>query len=261
LAGVHRHVRGINLSRNYGQQNALLCGVRAARHGIVVTLDDDLQHPPEEVPKLLRKLEAGADVVYGAAQTVPHGHFRGAGSRLTKWLLEFALGAQTGCGISAFRAFRTCLRDAFRDYRGPQVMLDFLLTWGTTRVATIHVPHQPRRVGTSNYSFFRLAAHAIHLLTSFSTLPLRLASWVGVASLMFGLLVLAWVLGNYLYRGTSQPGFPFLASIIAIFAGAQMFALGILGEYLAQVHGRLMEKPAYLIRTDTSAGGGARMVA
>ena len=114
------------------------------------------------------------------------------------------------------------------------------------------VPHHPRRVGASNYTFRRLVAHAIHLLTGFSTLPLRLATWVGFVSTGFGLLVLAWVLGRYVYFGTSQPGFPFLASIIAVFAGAQLFALGILGEYMAQVHGRLMEKPAYVVRADSS---------
>jgi len=252
-------VRGIELSRNYGQHNALLCGIRAARHDVVVTIDDDLQHPPEEIPKLLRALEQGYDVAYGTAEREPHGWWRGAASRLLKWVLGRVLGAQTGRGVSAFRAFRTCLREAFRAYRGPHVMIDVLLTWGTTRFVSIPVAHHPRRVGTSNYSAARLAAHAVNLLTGFSTLPLRLATWVGFGSTVFGLLVLARVLLVYAVYGTSQPGFPFLASIIAIFAGAQLFALGILGEYMAQAHFRLMEQPAYVIRRDSGADRRVRL--
>ena len=248
-------VLAINLSRNYGQHNALLCGIRAARYAMIVTLDDDLQHPPEEIPKLLRKLGEGYDVVYGTAEREPHGFWRGAASRLTKWVLARVMGAQAGAGVSAFRAFRTSLRDTFQDYRSPHVLIDVLLAWGTARFASVPVPHHPRRIGASNYSFRRLVAHAAHLLTGFSTLPLRLASWVGFASVVFGLFVLVWVLGNYAMYGTSQPGFPFLASIIAIFAGAQLFALGILGEYVGQIHGRLMEKPTYVIRSKLGTPG------
>ena len=251
-------MRGIDLARNYGQHNALLCGIRAARHAVVVTMDDDLQHPPEEVPELLRKLEEGFDVVYGAAEREPHGWWRGAASLLTKWVLARILGAHSGRGVSAFRAFRTSLREAFRDYRSPHVLIDVLLTWGTTRFATLAVPHHPRRVGASNYTFRRLVVHAADLLTGFSTLPLRLAGWVGFGCTTFGLLVLAWVLGSYAFRGTTQPGFPFLASIIAIFGGAQLFALGVLGEYVARAHLRLMEKPPYVVRSELGGEGAAR---
>lgn len=256
IAGLTRErsqVRGIELSRNYGQHNALLCGIRAARHAIVVTLDDDLQHPPAEIPRLLRKLAEGYDVVYGTAEHEPHGYWRGRGSRLSKWILGRILGADSGQNVSAFRVFRTSLREAFRDYRSPHVAIDVLLSWGTTRFASIAVPHHSRRIGVSNYTLRRLVVHAVNLFISTSTLPLRLASWVGFGSLVFGLLVLAWVLGNYAIHGTSQPGFPFLASIIAIFAGAQLFALGILGEYMARVHCRLMEKPTYVIHQSSDA--------
>ena len=247
-------VLGIDLSRNYGQHNALLCGILACRHDVIVTLDDDLQHPPEEIPKLLAKLEEGYDVVYGAAEREPHGWWRRAGSRLTKRVLGCILGVEMGRGVSAFRAFRTSLREAFRDYRSPAVLIDVLLSWGTSRFTTIPVTHHPRHVGVSNYTVRRLVAHAVNLLTGFSTRPLRFASWVGFGSIVFGMLVLAWVIGNYLIRGTSQPGFPFLASIIAIFAGAQLFALGILGEYVGQVHRRLMDKPPYVVRSQLGTG-------
>jgi hypothetical protein len=109
----------------------------------------------------------------------------------------------------------------------------FCFTWGTNRFTSIPVRHDPRRLGSSNYSFGKLVIHGLNMLTGFSTLPLQLASITGFAFMFFGIGVLAYVLGRYAILGYSVPGFPFLASIIAIFSGAQLFALGIIGEYLA----------------------------
>lgn len=251
LSSEYELLRGINLMRNYGQHNALLCGIRAARYEVIVTMDDDLQHPPEEIPRLLDKLAEGYDVVYGTPQKEQHGLWRNLASRLTKLALQSAMGAETARNISAFRAFRAQVRDAFANYQGPFVSIDVLLTWGTTRFAAISVRHDQRSVGVSHYTFGKLVTHALNLMTGFSTLPLQLASLIGFAFTLFGLGVLVYVIGRYLIEGGSVPGFPFLASIIAIFSGAQLFALGIIGEYLARMHFRMMERPAYMVRATT----------
>jgi len=251
ITGISRRdprVRGINLMRNYGQHNALLAGIRAAKHGVVVTLDDDLQNPPEEMPKLLARLEDGYDVVYGAPETEENGLWRGLASWVVRLALQSVMGAGTARHVSAFRAFRTDLRQAFAGYQSPSVSLDVLLTWGTTRFAAIPVRHDPRRLGESNYTFRRLVILALDMMTGFSTWPLRLASLIGLGVTLFGVAVLAYVLGRYLIAGYSVPGFPFLASTIAIFSGAQLFALGIIGEYLARMHFRTMNRPAYAVR-------------
>ncbi|MCB0200192.1 MAG: glycosyltransferase family 2 protein [Anaerolineae bacterium] len=242
-------VRGINLMRNYGQHNALLAGIRAAQHEIIVTLDDDLQNPPEEIPCLLDKLAEGYDVVYGAPQQEQHGFFRDLASRVTKIALQGAMGAETARYVSAFRAFRTQVRDGFSRYQGPYVSIDVLLTWGTSRFTAIRVRHEPRHVGVSNYTFGKLMTHSLNMMTGFSTIPLQLASWIGFGFTAFGLIVLVYVIGRYLIQGGSVPGFPFLASIVAVFSGAQLFALGIIGEYLARIHFRMMDRPAYVVRT------------
>ena len=251
LATAEASVRGFNLMRNYGQHNALLCGIRAAQGEIIVTLDDDLQHPPEEIPKLLALLEDGWDVAYGTPEREPHGILRGIASRVTKLALQSALGAETARKVSAFRAFRREVSHASSDYRGPFVSVDVLLTWGTNRVTSCIVQHNPRLLGESNYSFRRLVAHALNMMTGFSTVPLRLASLLGFTFTLFGMVVLAYVLVRYLIEGGSVPGFPFLASIIALFSGAQLFALGIIGEYLARIHFRTMDRPAYVVREIT----------
>lgn len=254
LARTHSWVRGINLMRNYGQHNALLCGVRAAKHEITLTMDDDLQHPPEEIPRLLARLGEGYDVVYGTPEREQHGFWRDMAARLTKLVLRGVLGAETARKVSAFRFFRTHLRNAFANYESPFVSIDVLLTWGTTRFAAIPVGHEPRRRGKSNYTFLRLVTHAFNMLTGFSILPLQLASLIGFAFTLFGFGVLAYVVVRYFVEGGRVPGFPFLASMIAIFSGAQLFALGIIGEYLARVHFRLMDRPPYAVRGTTFPG-------
>jgi len=248
LVAAHDFVRGINLMRNYGQHNALLCGIRAAHHDIIITLDDDLQNPPEEIPKLLAKLDEGFDVVYGTPQKQQHGLWRDLASTVTKLALQGAMGADTARNVSAFRAFRTQVRQAFAAYRGAFVSIDVLLTWGTTRFAAVTVQHDPRRMGVSNYTFRKLVTLALNMMTGFSTWPLQLASLIGFGFTLFGIAILAYVLGRYLILGYSVPGFPFLASVIAVFAGAQLFALGIIGEYLARMYSRTMDRPPYVIR-------------
>jgi undecaprenyl-phosphate 4-deoxy-4-formamido-L-arabinose transferase len=237
--------------RNYGQHNALLYGIRRAKYDVTVTMDDDLQNPPEEIPKLLEKLTEGYDVVYGTPKEEQHTVWRNLASQVTKLALKSAMGAETAKNISAFRAFQTKIREAFANYQSSFVSIDVLLSWGTTRFTATPVHHDLRRVGESNYTLRKLITHALNMMTGFSTLPLQLASMVGFGFTLFGFGVLVYVVGRYLIQGSPVAGFPFLASVIAIFSGAQLFALGIMGEYLARMHFRMMERPTYTIRSTT----------
>lgn len=250
LAHEQKHVRALNLMRNFGQHNALLAGIRTARFPIVVTMDDDLQHPPEEIHKLLDRLEQGADVVYGIPGRMQHSFWRNFFSRFTKVAMARAMRIDNIVDLNAFRAFRTELRDAFRSYESPHVLLDVLLSWGTSRFAAVEVEHRPRAYGRSNYTPLRLFNQAMLMLTGFSTAPLRFASFVGFLFTLFGIGVLVYVVGRYLITGSSVPGFPFLASVIAIFSGAQLFALGIIGEYLARIFNRSMQRPVYVVKEE-----------
>ena len=241
-------VAGFDMMRNYGQHNALLCGIRAARFDKIATLDDDLQNPPEEVPKLLAKLEEGFDVVYGKPEAMRHGLWRNLASKITKAVLQKAMGADTAANISAFRIFRTSVRGAFSTYRSPFVSIDVLLTWGTSRFTAIDVKHEARAVGASNYTLRKLMVHALNMVTGFSTWPLQLASMIGFVFTLIGVGLLLFVVAMRIIAGQAAPGFAFLASVIAIFSGAQLFALGIIGEYLARLHFRTMERPTYAVR-------------
>jgi Glycosyltransferases involved in cell wall biogenesis len=244
LTDKYKCVRGICMMRNYGQHNATLCGVRLARYEVTVTMDQDLQHQPEDIPLLLTKLEEGYDVVYGAPKKLPQGFLRNLMTTGIKQILAGVIGLPSVRNVSAFRAFRTNLRDAFANFQSPTLILDVLLSWGTTRFTS--VPVNIGQAERTSYNFRMLVRTAMLILIGYSTLPLRFASWIGFVMTLFGLGVFIYVLVVYFTAG-SLPGFPFLASIIALFSGAQLFALGIFGEYLARMFDRSMDRPTYVI--------------
>lgn len=251
LAAAHPQVHGLKLLRNFGQHNALLAGIRQARGEITVTMDDDLQNPPEEVPKLLAGVAEGHDVVYGVPHEGRHGMFRDFASFAVKVALRVGLGYQHASYTSAFRAFRTELRDAFAQFDAKYVSMDVLLTWATTDFSWVVVEHAERPSGKSGYTLRKLLTHTINMVTSFSTLPLRIASLVGFLFMLFGVLVLVYSLTVYLLYDRAVPGFTFLASIIAIFSGVQLFSLGIIGEYIGRIHQRALNQPCYVVAETT----------
>jgi undecaprenyl-phosphate 4-deoxy-4-formamido-L-arabinose transferase len=244
LSRKYAWVRGVRLMRNYGQHNATLCGVRLARYEVTVTMDQDLQHPPGEIPVMLAKLEEGFDVVYGAPRKLPQGFVRNLLTANIKRLLARVMGVPSVKNISAFRVFRTHLREAFANFQSPSLTLDVLLSWGTARFTS--VPVDVAHAERSNYNFAALVKAALLILTGYSTAPLRLASWIGFIMTLFGLGVFVYVVWIYFTAG-SLPGFPFLASIISLLGGAQLFTLGIFGEYLARMFDRSMDRPPYVI--------------
>jgi glycosyltransferase involved in cell wall biosynthesis len=255
LANGNDRVRGLAMSRNYGQHAATLAGLRVARFPVTVTIDDDLQNPPEQIPLLLAALEdEDVDVVYGFAFQRRQGFWRNVGRRLTTLTMRAAIGHQLSNYVSSFRAFRTDLRDAFAFFNGPFVIVDVLLTWATSRWTWVEVRHEARTTGASSYSTGQLLGIALTWLTAFSTRPLRIASIVGLATFVGGLGVFAAVMFEYFTRGNPVPGFAFLASIVATLSGAQLFTLGVMGEYVARVHVRVMDRPAYNVRASVGAG-------
>jgi undecaprenyl-phosphate 4-deoxy-4-formamido-L-arabinose transferase len=247
LTRRHTWVRGINLMRNYGQHNATLCGIRAARYDVTVTMNDDLQHPPSEIPALLDRLAEGYDLVWGTPAKRVHAFHRFFFSWMIRFAVAVAARQRIAHDVSAFRALRTSLRRAFTEYRSPQLLIDIMLGWGTTRISSLRVRHDPRRHGRSNYGALRLIRAALLVVTGYTTLPLRFASLLGFAFVVFGMGVLAHVLYIY-FLSSTLPGFPFLASTIAIFGGVQLFTLGIIGEYLARIFNRSLDRPTYVVK-------------
>jgi len=251
LAQKYSSVRGYRLSRNYGQHNALLCGIRNAKGDIIVTIDDDLQHPPDEVHKLIVELKKGYDVVYGPPIDEKHGFLRDIASKLTKWALQRTIGVQNARNVSALRVFKSRLREAFSDFSSPTVNIDVLLSWASTSFTYKRVRHDNRKSGVSGYTTKKLIKHSLNMMTGFSTLPLQLASIIGFGIALFGLGILVYIIVILILKGVTVPGFFFLTSIISIFSGAQLIVLGIFGEYISRMYLKSMDRPAYHISHDT----------
>lgn len=248
LVDQNSDIRGISLMRNYGQHSALLAGIINSRYEIIMTMDDDLQHPPEEIPKLLVELNKGYDIVYGKPEVRHHKFWRNVTSWFLNVILRVVLGTKMARHSSAFRAFHANLRAGFEAFTDAKLSIDVLLSWSAARVTHVKVQHDSRRAGGSQYTLRRLVMLALTMLTGYSTLPLRIASAVGLLTSFFGISMFFYVVIRRLLETDYVPGFTFIASEVALFAGLQLFAIGIIGEYLARLHFRTMGKPAYVIR-------------
>jgi undecaprenyl-phosphate 4-deoxy-4-formamido-L-arabinose transferase len=158
------------------------------------------------------------------------------------------LGVRVATSITSYKAFRGELRDAFNAQTGPVVFIDAILCWGTTKIGTTVVRHEPRPDGSSGYVFSKLALHAINMVTSFSQLPLQIASVLGFVVMLFGFVLFIYVWADFAFRGTPVRGFTFLGAALTLFSGVQLLVLGVIGEYLARMHQKSIGMPAYMVR-------------
>ena len=246
-------VTTIRLTRNFGQHNALMCGLRHARGKYIITMDDDLQHPPEEIPKLLEAIEgSGNDVVYGVPDARKHRGWRNLGSALVTafYRLVFKSKVQP----SAFRIMRREVVEAILSYDLNYTFIDGLLAWNTQRIGQVTVEHHPRRNGRSGYSLSKLLVLAMNLFTNFSLLPLQMVSLLGFLAALCGFGVGAYYLAQYLFAQIAVPGYASTIIAILVLGGLQLLALGILGEYLGRVHLNINRKPQYTVREVLEAG-------
>jgi len=240
-------VIGITLNKNYGQHNAILCGIRQSQGALILTLDDDLQHPPSEIPLMLKEINKNYDLVYGVPKIERHGLIRNFMSNLIKIFLKYFFGAKFARNISAFCIFRSILKESFKDYNGPNVNIDSLLSMSTQNISSLNVLHNTRKKGRSGYNIIKLINYGTNMITSFSILPLRVASLLGILFSILGIVLLFIVILDFIFNINQSPGFTFLASLITIFSGVQLFSLGVIGEYLGKLYLKNMGYPSYTI--------------
>ncbi len=240
-------VHAIQLMRNYGQHNAIMCGFRHARGRIFVTMDDDLQHPPEEIVKLLHHLETQQlDLVYGAYRRKQHAGWRSVGSCLVTALFRFIF--KTSVCITSFRALRRELAQSILSYDLNFTFIDGLLGWNTQRVGQVEVEHHERLQGSSGYSLRKLIMLALNLFTNFSLFPLQLASICGFTASVLGFVLATYCLVQYLLLNYIMPGYTSTMIVILCLGGLHLLGLGIIGEYLGRMHLNMNRKPQYVIR-------------
>ena len=251
------HIVAIRLMRNYGQHNALMCGFRQAAGKYIVTMDDDLQHPPEEIPQLLNAIqELELDLVYGCYKKKEHNAFRNLA--LTMISMFYRTVFDSAIKTSSFRVMTKELMESILSYSLNFTFIDGLLAWNTQRIGEVTVNHRKSATGRSRYSFRKLVVLAFNMLTNFSLIPLQIMSAVGVIVAGGGFFTALYYLYQHLSSGIPVPGFASIIVSVLVLGGLQLLALGIMGEYLGRLHLNVNRKPQYTVRQTLSTSSKAR---
>ena len=255
LAQTFPEVTGLRLSRNFGQHAATICGIEHARGSWIVTMDDDLEHPPEAIASML---EAGNDetpLIYGLFPRRTHSGVRNLSSELMRWTLKRAF-PDLNEHYSSFRAIHAPLARQLTGFRLARPYIDGMLSWMTSSAKTVEVVHGERQHGESAYTWRKLISHAVNIFVTFSHLPLRIASYGGAALASFNFLYMIYIVWAYFTERIINPGYASLMSVILFACGVQLLILGVLGEYIARLMGAAYRKPVYLIEMQTSSAAG-----
>lgn len=251
LASQYPWVRGLSLRMNAGQHNALMAGFTHATGKIVVTMDDDLQHSPQDIPALLEALQQGRDVVYARFKARKHAWWKIAGSRLNDRVAGYLLQKPEDLYLSPFRAIRADIVRDVLQYKGPYAYVDGLILSVTRNVGSIEVDHHDRYAGDSAYSLRKSISLWLKMATSFSIVPLRLTSLAGLCFAGLGFaLALAFVVQKFTIDRMPD-GWSSLMVAILMLGGVQLIALGMLGEYLGRVLLTLNSRPQFVIGETT----------
>ena len=242
-------VRGINLRINAGQHNAIMAGLREASGAVIVIMDDDLQHAPEDIGKLTARIDEGRDLCYAAFRHPQHALWKTAGSHFRDFTVRVLLGMPRGVRISSFKAMRAEIAQEITRYAGPFPYIDGLALMVTRNVGSVEVEHHPRQDGRGNYSFRQSLSLWAKVAMNFSVVPLRVASWLGLGFAVFGFLFAVYlIVQQLLFQRIPVPGWASLVVAILIVGGVQLLALGAIGEYLGRAYLHLTAKPQYVVK-------------
>jgi undecaprenyl-phosphate 4-deoxy-4-formamido-L-arabinose transferase len=247
-AGATVPLTYIEHARNYGEHNAVMTGLRHARGAYVITMDDDLQNPPEEVVRLYDHARTGGwDVVYTRYAVKEHEGWRNLGSRFANGVADMLLDKPKGLYLSSFRCMSALVVREVTRYRGPYPYVDGLIMQVTQRLDSIEVKHLARMEGRSNYTLKRLVLLWLNLATNFSVLPLRMAILAGALLGLLGLVAALYVVVEGL-RGETPSGWASTMTVMLLTAGVQFLILGVLGEYVGRAFLSANGKPQGVIR-------------
>jgi dolichol-phosphate mannosyltransferase/undecaprenyl-phosphate 4-deoxy-4-formamido-L-arabinose transferase len=242
-------VTAIQLMHNSGQSNATLCGISHAAGAIVITMDDDLQHPPEEIPKLIDALREDVDVVMGVPREKKHHWFRRLGSDTMHRMVCQLLGKDHELRFSSFRLMRRPVVDGLLTLRTLSPALGPMIYSVTARIVNTTVQHAPRTEGQSGYTLSRLLSQSMNNLIGYSMLPLRLLAVVGCIGIFVSIVFATVLLVRYLMGGITVPGWTTLALLLVLLSGFNFFSFAILGEYVLRILQRVNATPQYLVRS------------
>ena len=249
-APKYSNVLAVRLMRNSGQARATLCGLAHARGEIIVTMDDDLQHPPDQLPILLDALaeRPDTDCVLARFDEKEHSWYRNLGSSFLAWVNARAFGTPSGVRSSGFRAMRSQAARAVLAHRTANPAIAALLYSSTHHVVSVPVRHAPRRSGRSGYTFSKQFRLAWDNICNVSMLPLRAVSAMGIVSCFLSLILVVIIVIRYLRGQVGVAGWATIVTLISFFSGLILVSVGVMGEYLVRVLREVRQSPMYLER-------------
>jgi glycosyltransferase involved in cell wall biosynthesis len=238
----------VSFARNYGEHNAVLAGLRYANGAHVITMDDDLQNPPEEVERLLAFAQGnGNEVVYTYYRDKQHAVWRNLASRFTNRVADFVLDKPRGLYLSSFRCMTAFVAREIISYEGPFPYVDGLILQVTHDIDRLLVDHLPRATGSSNYTVRRLFRLWMNMFVNFSVMPLRISAVTGFALSLLGAVGVAMAVGEALVSST-PPGWASLMAAVLLLSGVQLLILGIIGEYLGRLYLTANRRPQSVVK-------------
>lgn len=251
LAAKHPQVTGIRLSRNFGQHAATLCGLTRAQGEWIVTIDEDLEQPPESIPAMLASARAGHLVVYGINEQRSHARWRNLTSELGRSAFKFAI-PSLNREYTSFRVIHRSVAKGLERFQSPFTFIDGYISWITNNYATVVVPHNRGMHASSSYNLRKLLTHMANIFVTFSDLPLRVATWLGVGASIGGALWGSFILVSKMLGVVSLSGYASIMAGMTFLGGLQLLILGIFGEYIARINFKTASMPLFLVEQDTT---------
>ena len=243
----NKYVAGIDLMKNVGQHNALIAGIKSSNFDYVITMDDDLQHSPKFIEKIILKLNEGYDVCYTKYVNNKYSFFKKLGSIANDKIANIVLQKPKNIYLSSFKGINKNVANEIKKFSGPYVYLDGIILDITRNIGTVDIDHEDRLDGKSNYNLNKLFSLWIKVFTNSSIYPLRIASMSGFIITLIATILALLIITNKLLNPEIQQGWTSIVVIILFFSGVQLLALGIIGEYLGRIFLNLNQKAQFTI--------------
>jgi dolichol-phosphate mannosyltransferase len=245
IARRDARVRVVRFTRNYGQEAAVEALYLNARGRWLIQMDGDLQHPPEEIPRLVAKKDEGFDVVYGVREGRQDALFRVAASRAMQWGMRSMMEIELPEDVSTFRLMSAPIARLVAALPERRKFFSALIVWSGARIGTVKVRHEARHAGATHYNFTKLLNHTFDLIVGFSSKPLRYIGTAGFVFALVGLSLGAWVIARKLLWDYGMMGWPSLFAAVVILGGVQLMATSVIGEYIARIYVQAQARPLY----------------
>jgi len=244
-------VKIIFLAKNFGQHRALLCGFHNCKGEYIITMDDDLQHPPEEIPKLIEYMQAHSDVdvVVGNYLVKKHGIVRNMGTKMTNWFTSKIFHKNKNLHLTSFRLIKRYVVEGICDIQVANPRIGHLLLQVTNRIRNVDVRHDSRLYGKSGYSFGRLVRDFTNNILNNSDLPLAILGRLGFFSFIISILMIIYYIARYFIFGLSVQGFTTIVVLLLALGGLILFGIGLIGRYMIQLNSEVKKIPNYVIRS------------